>query len=85
MTNRQETTYNAVDLEDVVLTLIVVTGGMILAIFICIIEKAYYTFNSSLKSNNLKKRVKKSGNNLHMSKLHRKFQKKRRNTKLQEY
>jgi len=64
--------YQTVTFEDVVLTLAVVAGGMILATFIFIAEKAYcsYLFKSIDRS------VRKLNRNPHVSKLRGKFQRK---------
>ncbi|KAL6438183.1 hypothetical protein ACFW04_004414 [Cataglyphis niger] len=51
------TNYNVVSLGDIALTLTIVTGGIILALFILIIEKMYYFFNTRFKSNKSKNRI----------------------------
>lgn len=82
LTVRQKTTYNAVRLKDIVLILAMVAGGMILAVFILIIERAYYIFSSLLTSDEKRSIVRKS------SKLHGRFRKKEkrseRNARLEE-
>lgn len=55
--NPPGTNYSVVSLGDIAPTLTIVTGGMILALFILIIEKMYYFFNTWFKSNESKNRV----------------------------
>jgi len=64
--------YQTVTLEDVVSTLAVVAGGMILAAFIFIAEKAYRSYLFKI----IDRSVRKSDRSLHVSKLRGKFQRK---------
>ncbi|KAH0951262.1 hypothetical protein HN011_011392, partial [Eciton burchellii] len=73
MTNPRKT-YETVTLGDVVPTLAVVAGGMLLAVFVCIAEKAYCTVNRLFKS--IDRSVRKSNRSLHVSKLRGKPQRK---------
>lgn len=48
--NPSVTNYNAVNLNDIAPTLTVVTGGIILALCVLIIEKTYYTLTTRFKN-----------------------------------
>jgi len=67
-------TYDTVALANVVPTLTVVAGGMILAAFIFIVEKAYYTVNRLFKSSD--SFVRKSNKSLLVSQSRGKAQRK---------
>lgn len=55
--NPPASNYSVVSLGDIVPTLTIVTGAIVLALFILITEKMYYSFNTRFKSNESKNRV----------------------------